>query len=190
MKSICVFCGSQKGKISVYAQAAKEFGSLLAKENIDLVFGGGGIGLMGVLADAVMENHGTAIGVIPRFLSDRELGHGKISELILVESMHQRKQKMAELADGFVAMPGGFGTLEELCEILTWRQLKLIEKPIGVLNVNGFFDHFDKQLEFMIGEGFLGKEHKNLFILEEDPNKMIQAFREFSSDKASAIDKT
>jgi uncharacterized protein (TIGR00730 family) len=193
MNSICVFCGSQTGTNPAYAETARKLGRLLAKEKISLVFGGGGIGLMGILADAVMQNGGHAIGVIPRFLSERELGHNKLSELLLVDTMHQRKQKMAELADGFLALPGGFGTLEELCEILTWRQLKLIEKPIGVVNSNGFFNHFHALLDKMVEEGFLATDHKNLLFIDEDPLKLIESFRISTSlnvVKGNAIDKT
>jgi uncharacterized protein (TIGR00730 family) len=190
MRSICVFCGSQVGNNPRYANAAKNLGALLVKNNIKLIFGGGGIGLMGILADAVMAHGGKAIGVIPRFLSDRELGHTQLSELIMVESMHQRKQKMAELADGFLALPGGFGTLEELCEILTWRQLKLVEKPIGILNIGGFFNHLDFLLDHMIEEGFLTKGHKNLLLIEEDPMILINSFLRFSPGVSQDIDKT
>jgi uncharacterized protein (TIGR00730 family) len=173
-----------------YAKAARDLGALLVKNNIKLIFGGGGIGLMGILADAVLEHGGKAIGVIPRFLSDRELGHTRLSELIMVESMHQRKQKMAELADGFLALPGGFGTLEELCEILTWRQLKLVEKPIGILNVNGFFNHLDFFLDHMIKEGFLSEGHKELLLFEEDPTVLINTLLKFTHGDTHAIDKT
>lgn len=177
MRSICVFCGSQTGVNPVYAQAARELGILMARKNIALVYGGGGIGLMGALADSILGNGGTAIGVIPRFLSDQELGHTRLSELILVDSMHQRKQKMAELADAFVALPGGFGTLEELCEILTWRQLKLLNKPVLILNINGFFDHFDFLLNHMVREGFLDKSQKSIFQIRETPGDLFEAIR-------------
>ena len=190
MKSICVFCGSKPGKSGLYENAAVELGFAMAEKNIQLIYGGGGIGLMGIIADAIMKTGGTVVGVIPRFLSERELGHSNISELILVESMHLRKQKMAELADGFIALPGGFGTLEELCEILTWRQLQLVTKPIGILNVNGFYDHLEKQLSHMVQEGFLEEEHKRLLIIENDPQKLINKLLSFSMPEKQEIDKT
>lgn len=190
MKRICVFCGSQQGKTEIYKDAAAALARVMARENIDLVFGGGGIGLMGVVANEILKTGGRAIGVIPRFLSDRELGHNGLSELIMVESMHQRKQKMAELADGFIAMPGGFGTLEELCEILTWRQLNLVDKPVGILNVHGFFDRLIGLFDTMINEGFLSHWHKELFFVEVDPALLIEKFVRFSPPHKQDIEKT
>jgi uncharacterized protein (TIGR00730 family) len=185
-----VFCGSQTGVDPVYKDMAHRLGVLLASKGISLIFGGGGIGLMGVLADSVMEHGGKAIGVIPRFLSDRELGHTRLSELIMVESMHERKQKMAQLADGFLALPGGFGTLEELCEILTWRQLNIVDKPIGVLNVKGFFNHLDNLLNHMIKEEFINEDHKKLLMIEDDAEVLLNAFQGFSPGITQDIEKT
>ncbi|GAA0891725.1 hypothetical protein GCM10009122_14040 [Fulvivirga kasyanovii] len=136
----------------------------MAKKNKTLIYGGGKVGLMGAIADAVMDNGGNVVGVIPDFLMKKEVGHLGLSELLVVRSMHERKQKMAELADGFVAMPGGFGTLEELGEILTWVQLGLIKKPVGLLNVNGFYDHLLLQMDHMVKQGFLKPQNRKLVI--------------------------
>lgn len=175
MKKICVFCGSSKGKHPIYKEAAVTLGKLMAENDITLVYGGGGIGLMGEIANAVMNNNGRVIGVIPRFLAEKELGHQQISELILTDSMHQRKQKMAELADGFIALPGGFGTLEELCEILTWVQLSIIEKPIAVLNTDGFFDSLLSLFDNMVDQGFLKKSNQEILLQAKTPSEIIEA---------------
>jgi uncharacterized protein (TIGR00730 family) len=157
--NVCVFCGSSTGKNPVFADAARELGQLLAKNSHTLIYGGGKVGLMGIVADSVMSNHGEVIGIIPKFLMDREVGHGGITRLEVVPSMHQRKQRMADLANAFIALPGGWGTLEELAEILTWRQLALIPHPVIVLNINGFFDPLIAQLDLMFTEGFVRKEY-------------------------------
>lgn len=154
---VCVFCGSSPGINTLYAQDAKALAALLAKANCALVFGGGNIGLMGILADGVIQNGGEVIGVIPDFLVRRELGHNGITRLEVVSSMHERKQRMADLADAFIALPGGWGTLDELAEILTWRQLGLLNKPVGLLNTNGFFNTLLGQMKKMVDEGFLEK---------------------------------
>src|SRR5688572_279620 len=151
---ICVFCGSSTGINPVYAAAAESLGKSLVSHNIGLVYGGGNVGLMGVLADSVMSAGGEVIGVIPDFLLKREVGHRGITQLEVVESMHQRKKRMADLADAFIAAPGGWGTLEEIAEVLTWRQLGLINKPVGVLNTNEFFTPMFRQMQVMVDEGF------------------------------------
>ncbi len=156
--NICVFCGSSSGNAVVYVNAAKELGTWLAKTNSSLIYGGAKIGLMGVLANEVMAQKGTVIGVIPKFLMKLEVGHTGITQLEMVGTMHERKQRMAELADAFIAMPGGWGTLDELAEILTWKQLKLIHEPIGLLNTNSFFDPLLSQMRMMEEEGFLKME--------------------------------
>ena len=132
MESVCVFCGSSSGFHPIYKKSAHELGQRIAEEKIRLIYGGGSVGLMGVLADAVMEHGGEVIGIIPQFLYDKEVGHDGLTRLIIVESMHERKQKMAELSNGFIAMPGGIGTMEELFEIFTWSQLALIKKPVAL----------------------------------------------------------
>lgn len=190
MKRVCVFCGSKVGINTTYKHLAIALGEKLVENNLQLVYGGGGIGLMGVLADTVIKNNGIATGVIPRFLADKELGHQDISELIMVNSMHERKQKMAELADGFIALPGGFGTLEELFEILTWQQLRLINKPIGILNVNGFFNHLDLLLQQLVKEGFLSENNRRILQISDSPQSIIDQFMQFRSDLSDDIEKT
>lgn len=171
--NVCVFCGSGKGSNAVYSQAARDLGSLLAKSSIRLVYGGGNIGLMGCVADAVMESGGKVTGVIPAFLMQKEVGHRGITDLEVVDSMHQRKQRMADLADAFVALPGGWGTLEELSEILTWKQLGLITQPVVILNTNNFFDPLLEQMRLMVKEGFLQAGYFNSLKVEKTPEKIV-----------------
>jgi uncharacterized protein (TIGR00730 family) len=173
MKSVCVFCGSNTGNDPIYEKTAKHLGRLFIQDNITLIYGGGSIGLMGILADEIITGGGKVIGVIPKFLYDLEVGHDGLTELIIVDSMHQRKEKMADLANAFLALPGGFGTLEEMSEILTWIQLKLIEKPIGVLNINGFFDHFLMQLDTMVKESFLSIKSRNVMCSSDSPDDIL-----------------
>jgi len=175
--NVCVFCGSSIGNNPVYQEAAYDLGRLMATSQHALVYGGGNVGLMGVIADSVMENHGKVIGVIPDFLLRREVGHRGVTELEVVSSMHERKKRMADLANAFIAMPGGWGTLDELAEILTWRQLGLITSPIGLLNVNRFFDPLLEQMRVMVKEGFLQKENLDLLKVEETPEKLLVALR-------------
>ena len=176
--NICVFCGSSIGSNAVYARTANKFGSLLAQKKMSLVYGGGNVGLMAVVADAVMQNGGEVVGVIPDFLLKREVGHRGITRLEVVESMHQRKKRMADLADAFVALPGGWGTLEELLEVLTWRQLGLVNKPIGLVNVNHFFDPLLEQLRKMVQEGFLQAEYLDLLKVKSTPEDMLASIYE------------
>jgi uncharacterized protein (TIGR00730 family) len=157
--NVCVFCGSSTGLNPVYGEAARQLGSLIGKHSATLVYGGGKVGLMGITADAVMANGGNVIGVIPEFLVKREVGHHGVTELEIVDSMHERKNRMADLANAFIAMPGGWGTLEEVSEILTWKQLGLIDQPVIILNINGFFDPLLKQIQSMLDEGFLKPEY-------------------------------
>ena len=154
MKSICVFCGSSTGSNSKYVAAARQLGELIAQKKMSLVYGGGNVGLMGEIANSVLENRGEVIGVIPQFLVEKELVHDKLTELRIVESMHERKAMMAELADGFVAMPGGFGTLEETVEVLTWAQLGLHRKPVGLLNVEKYFNFLIISLDLVSRKEF------------------------------------
>lgn len=171
--NICVFCGSSSGKNPIYASAAKEFGSLLAAGNHTLVYGGGNVGLMGVVADAVLHGNGKVIGVIPKFLMDREVGHTGLTSLEVVASMHERKKRMADLSDAFVAIPGGWGTLEELAEILTWKQLDLITQPVAVLNTNEFFSPLLTQMKSMVSEGFLREENYASFKSFHSPAQLL-----------------
>ena len=171
--NVCVFCGSGTGSGAVYSEAARELGILLAQASVRLIYGGGNVGLMGVLADAVMREGGAVTGVIPRFLLEKEVGHRGITDLEVVESMHQRKQRMADLADAFIALPGGWGTLEELSEILTWKQLGLISQPVVLLNTNLFFDPLLNQMRLMVKEGFLQPGYLKLLHVERAPGNII-----------------
>src|SRR5688500_5196923 len=171
--NLCVFCGSGTGSDPVYSATARELGLLIAKSSISLVYGGGNIGLMGVVADAVMEGGGKVTGVIPAFLMKREVGHRGITHLEVVESMHHRKQRMADLADAFVALPGGWGTLEELAEILTWKQLGLISDPVILLNINGFFNPLLEQMRSMAEEGFLNQEYLKIIKVANTPEDAL-----------------
>ena len=173
--NVCVFCGSSTGEGAVFVDAARETGQLLANAGHSLIYGGGKVGLMGVLADAALARSGKVIGVIPDFLMKREVGHRGLTELILVDSMHERKKKMADLAEVFVAMPGGWGTLDELAEILTWRQLGLISQPVGILNVNSFFSPLVEQMKTMSEKGFLHTPHLNSVVVENSPLKLLTA---------------
>lgn len=173
--NICVFCGSSPGNNSIYANAAKELGHLIAAGNHTLIYGGGNIGLMGIVADAVLQANGKVIGVIPKFLLDREVGHTGLTSLEIVTSMHERKKRMADLSDAFLAIPGGWGTLEEIAEILTWKQLGLITQPVGVLNVNKFFDPLLMQMKSMVDEGFLRKENLLSIKSSELPAEILSA---------------
>lgn len=152
---VCVFCGSNPGLTKEYATEAGHLGTLLAQKGHTLIYGGGKVGLMGILADSVLQNGGEVIGIIPGFLKEREVGHTGITRLEVVFSMHERKKRMADLTDAFVALPGGWGTLDELAEILTWKQLGLIHQPIFLINTNQFFDPLLSQLEAMVSEEFL-----------------------------------
>lgn len=171
--NVCVFCGSGTGLNPVYSETARKLGKLLANSSIRLIYGGGNIGLMGVIADAVMEGGGKVSGVIPEFLLRKEVGHRGITDLEVVESMHQRKQRMADLADAFVAIPGGWGTLEEIAEILTWKQLGLISQPVILLNTNHFFDPLLDQMRLMVKEGFLRSGYFNLLQVENSPEGIL-----------------
>jgi uncharacterized protein (TIGR00730 family) len=164
MKRICIFCGSSPGHNPAYAQAARTIGRALAERQVALVFGGGRVGLMGAVADACLEAGGEVIGVIPKGLTTKELAHAGLSDLRVVETMHDRKALMAELADAFVALPGGFGTLEEFCEVLTWSQLGIHRKPCALLNVAGYFDPLLSLFDHAVDEGFVAAEHRGLLV--------------------------
>jgi uncharacterized protein (TIGR00730 family) len=174
MRRLCIFCGSRTGTNDVYRRHAEELAHALVARNIGLVFGAGHIGLMGVLADAVLAAGGQAIGVIPRGLVDRELAHGGLTELHIVETMHQRKAKMADLSDAFAALPGGYGTADEVFEMLTWAQLGLHSKPIGLLNTDGFFDPLLAWLDRTVAEGFMKAKHRALLIPAQEPAELLE----------------
>lgn len=171
--NVCVFCGSSTGTDPSFATSALETGRLLGRGGHTLIYGGGNIGLMGLLADEVLTTGGKAIGVIPDFLIQREVGHRGLTEQIVVQSMHERKQRMADLADVFVALPGGWGTLDELAEILTWRQLGIIDQPIGLLNVDSFFTPLLEQMKQMSEKGFLHATNLSFLIVENSPSKLL-----------------
>ena len=178
MKNIVIFCGSSSGTNPIYTRVTKALGGLFVERNITLIYGAGNVGLMGVIADAVLEKGGKVIGAIPKFLEEKEVAHYGITELIVTDTMHQRKQKMADIAEGIIALPGGIGTLDELFEIFTWQQLGLHSNPIGLLNINGFYDHLIRHLEHMTEEGFLKSYHRDRIVIDSDPatllNKMAQ----------------
>ncbi|MFC4158044.1 LOG family protein [Chitinimonas lacunae] len=178
MKSICVFCGSSFGSRPSYRQAAIELGQLMAKEDIALVWGGGKVGLMGTVADAVLQAGGEAVGVIPGFMVEKELAHPEASEMIEVDSMHTRKALMADRAEGFIALPGGFGTFDELFEILTWAQLHIHGKPVGLLNTDGYYDPLLAMVEHSVREGFVRPANRDLFCVASTPADLIAAMRE------------
>ncbi len=173
MRRLCVFCGSSSGNGEVYAASARRLGESLAARGLVLVYGAGHVGLMGVLADAVLGAGGEVIGVIPQALVDKELAHRGLTKLHVVETMHQRKALMADLADAFLALPGGFGTADELFEILTWAQLGLHAKPIGLLNVAGFFDPLLAWLDHTVRQGFVREEHRRLLLEAADAERLL-----------------
>jgi uncharacterized protein (TIGR00730 family) len=180
-KRICVFCGSNLGISAAYRDAAVSLGGLLAARGTELVYGGGNIGLMGVLADAALESGVRVIGVIPESLMAKEVGHTGLTELRIVKSMHERKALMADLSDGFIAMPGGFGTFEELCEIVTWAQLGIHAKPCGLLNVEGYYDPLLKLFDHAVREGFLREENRRLVLEDRDPQRLLEQMGQFRS---------
>jgi uncharacterized protein (TIGR00730 family) len=173
MQRICVFCGSNPGTKETYGAAAGTMGRLLAERGIDMVYGGANRGLMGIAADAALDAGGTVIGVIPEALVAWEVAHDGLTELHVVDSMHTRKQMMADLSDGFIALPGGFGTFEEFCEILTWAQLGIHTKPCGILNVDGYYDPLMALFDRAVEDGFLPPEHRALVIEESDPARLL-----------------
>jgi hypothetical protein len=173
---ICVFTGSRHGARSEYAEAAKRLGCELVARNYGLVYGGGNVGLMTVIADTVLELNGHVTGVIPDSLVSKEVAHGGLSELKIVNSMHERKALMAELSDGFIAMPGGIGTMEEFFEVLSWAQLGIHEKPCGLLNVCGYYDPLIQFLDHAVGEDFIKPKHRALLVVESEPAKLLDRF--------------
>jgi uncharacterized protein (TIGR00730 family) len=187
MKKVCVFCGSSPKASSLLMKSASDLGDVLVKENLDLVYGGAKIGLMGELANKVLLGGGKVTGIIPEFLQIKEITHDKITELIVCKSMHERKSQMAQLSDAFIALPGGFGTLEEILEVITWQQLGIHEKPIGILNIDGFYSHLQKQFEVMKLEGLLSTDDYNRIIFEECPEKIISLIQSHSVEKSDLV---
>lgn len=173
MKSVCVYCGSASGARPVYAEAAKAFGRALVEANMSLVYGGGRVGLMGLIADEVLACGGRAVGVIPELLLSKEVGHTDLTELHVVPDMHERKKKMADLSDAFVAMPGGVGTFEELFEVYTWAQLGYHQKPVALLDVDGYFDPLLSMLRHTVEEGFMREAYLGMLLVAQQPAEMI-----------------
>lgn len=189
MKRIAVFCGSSIGTNEVYGELAKSLGSVLVREGLGLVYGGASVGLMGIIADTVLAAGGSVTGVIPDFFSRNEIAHKGLEELIYVPSMHQRKLHIADISDGFIALPGGFGTLDELFEIITWGQLDLHRKPVGILNTNGYYDLLLQFVDNMFNQGFVREAHYNMLIRAEDPAILIERMRTYEApDQSKWID--
>lgn len=181
MKSICIFCGSRPGNTPVFADAARHVGATLARRGINLVYGGGHVGLMGITADAVLENGGRVYGVIPEVLADKELAHPNLTELFVVKNMHERKMKMAELADGFIALPGGAGTMEEIFEQWTWLQLRIHDKPGAFLDVDGFYQPLNQMIQSMVARDFLSVEHAAMVNFSPSIEDLLEAFNRFKA---------
>jgi len=180
MKSIAVFCGANFGNNPVYQTKAQQLGKLLAEQNMQLVFGGGKVGLMGAIADSVLQHGGKVIGVIPQSLVEREVAHAALTELHVVQTMHERKALMARLAEGFIALPGGFGTLDEVCEIITWNQLGILAKPVAFYNVNNYFDKFIQLIDGGVAEGFIREEHRTNLIIEDEPEPLWRKLQTYT----------
>jgi uncharacterized protein (TIGR00730 family) len=178
-RRLCVFCGSNVGIRPVYEEAAQRLGRLLVRRGIELVYGGGNVGLMGALADAVLAAGGRAIGVIPGALMAKEVGHRGLTELRVVDTMHERKAVMSDLSDGFIGLPGGFGTFEEFCEVVTWSQLGLQSKPCGLLNVAGYYDSLLGLFDHAVDEGFLRKENRRLVLDDKDAERLLAKMAQF-----------
>ncbi len=172
MKSIAVYCGSSLGASEMYKEQAILLGKFLAKNNITLIYGGASVGIMGTIADAILSEGGSAIGVIPTFLEKREIAHKDLTELIRVDNMHERKAKMMALADGFIALPGGPGTLEEFFEVFTWNQIGLLQKPCGILNINGYYNKLIELFDHMVVENFLQERSRNVFYVDENYERL------------------
>jgi hypothetical protein len=179
LNAIAVFCGSSEGNDSIIISQAESLGKNLAAENITLVYGAAKIGIMGKIAKSCLEHHGNVIGVIPEFLKLKEVVHLGLTDLVTTQTMHDRKLKMHEISDGFIALPGGFGTFEELFEIITWAQLGLHQKPIGLLNINGYYDHLIVMFETMVKKGFLKFENLDLLVIDDDITKLLTKMKKY-----------
>lgn len=179
LNALCIYCGSRPGTDAEFCDTAAALGRQLADRHIDVVYGGSCQGMMGAVADAALEAGGDVIGVLPGGLASREKAHDGLTELLIVDSMHERKSKMAESSDGFIALPGGLGTLEELCEVSTWAQLGIHQKPIGICNVQGYFDAFLDFLDQAIEKGFLPAEHRDLIIVDDRPDVLLERMDDF-----------
>lgn len=187
MKKIVVFCGSSLGFNPIYKQAAIALGNAFVKQNIGLVYGGGKIGMMGVIADTILENNGEVIGVIPKLLEKEEVVHAGVEEMIVCKKMSERKVIMSKLVDGYITLPGGFGTLDELFEALTLNQLHIEQKPVGLLNINGFFDAILVQIDKMVAEGYVKPENKKLLIVANSVDVLLQKMHNYKAPKISHV---
>ena len=182
MKSILVYCGANVGSKPIYKETAEKLGKTLAIKHLRLIYGGGSVGLMGIIADNVLANGGDVVGIIPNFLDRLEVGHKNLPQMHKVETMHERKAMMEQLCDGIITLPGGYGSMDELFEILSWAQLGLHKKPVGLLNVNGFYDALLVQLDKMVEDGFLKKENKNLLLVSDDIEDLLEKMTSFKAD--------
>lgn len=179
MNNICVFCGSSTGKDPVYRSGAAEFGKLLAENGITLIYGGGKVGLMGILADHALAAGGKCIGIIPRSIADLEIAHDHLTELHIVAGMQERKAMMMEISDAFIALPGGLGTLDELAEVLTYNQLRIFDKPVGLLNINGYFNGLLQYFDHGVSERFIRQEHRNNILVSDDPLLLLRKMNDY-----------
>ncbi len=179
LHTICLFCGSAVGSSPVYREAGIDLAAILLKRQITLIYGGANVGLMKVAADALLEAGGKVIGVMPKSLADREVAHDRLTEMHIVPGMQERKALMAELSDGFITMPGGYGTFDEIFEMLSWNQLKIMRKPVGILNVNGYYDLILEQLDWAVKEGFLRPEHREMLLSDTNPARLIDRMEAF-----------
>ncbi len=180
MKNIAIFCGSSTGTNPIYSSVAKELARLFYDQGLSMITGGGRVGIMGVLADEMIKCGGKVIGVIPDFLVEKEVAHQGLSEIIVVNTMHERKKKIEELSDGFIALPGGFGTLDEIFEMITWAQLDIHRKPCGILNINGYFDHLIAHIEHMVQEGYVANAYLGMVIMDTDPKDILERMITYS----------
>ena len=186
MKRICVYCGSSPGRLPQYLDAARELGLALVERDIGLVYGGASVGIMGEIADTVMSGGGDVVGVIPQALAEKEVSHPGLTELKLVDSMHERKSVMAEMADGFIALPGGLGTIEELFEVLTWSQLGFHQKPCGLLNIEGYYDHLLHFMEHAVEQQFVKQQHRDMLLASGNAQSLLEEMAVYTPP---AIDK-
>jgi uncharacterized protein (TIGR00730 family) len=187
MNRICVFCGTNPGSHPAYGLAARELGRVLAEQSIELVYGGASVGIMGELADSVQEHGGHVTGIIPQQLMEKEAAHTGIRNLIVVASMHQRKSQMADMSDGFIALPGGIGTLEGFFEVLTWGQLGIHAKPAGILNIESYFDGLTEFLDHAVREGFLTEPHRHAIVVETSPGLLLERMRAYTPPEGEKL---
>lgn len=188
IKRIAVYCGSVAGASEIYRLEAVKFARILVEQGITLVYGGASVGIMGTVADTVLREGGKAIGVIPALLEGREIAHKNLTELHRVSTMHERKSKMIELADGFVALPGGFGTLEEFAEVFTWSQIGLHQKPVGLMNINNYYDPLLSLISKMTDEQFMQEKYRHMAVVETDGNALIRRFRDYEAPAVKTYD--